>query len=574
MAKTASQYLECENRLETQRAMWKPQWQLTSEYVHQRRADFTTSRQPGSFLSSQLWTDDPSHLAETSASAFLGYIWSASEKSFKLTGNPKLFGKDRKMREFWSESTETLQNEMADVEAGLAVALDEIMLDIIVLGTAANFTEERNADKPQLGCLSFGGWSVQEFSLDEGTDGRADTFYRRRSYSVRQHIEKYGYENVSKKAREAYDKQKYDENIEVLHVIEPRLEKDRKKGSKGAKDMPIASVHIEVDNKHICRNSGYPELPVACARLAKRLKEKYGRGRGMNALPSIMLLNQVWEDLMLAMEKKLDPPMYVINDTVTGNGVIDSSAGAINVLRLDKSMPNIPPTGKLFDIQDTNQVSELIDKIMSSISNHFMIDRLINLNNETEMTKGEAFLRNAIRQSTLRSIVSRLLLELFEPIINTSFMICLRRGKFGFMPNDPRAVALERQGKKVKYLPDEIIAAMQNDDDLYNIEYMTPAARDLLAEEGQGMIETITLTGEMAKFDETISERVDAQWTLSRFAEINGASSKMFRKEAEAEARIKARQEAQAQEQQAMVAQMQGRVAKDAASAQTMMQGQ
>ena len=571
MSKPAKEYLDCETRLETEKNYWKNQWQLVSEYVHQRRADFTSTKSQGAFISSHLWTDDPVHMAETSASAFLGYIWSAGEFSFKLKGNPKIFGKDREMREFWAESTETLQEEMGDQDAGLATTLDEAMLDLIILGTAGAFTEERNEDKPLQGCLSFEPWSIMEFSLDENATGRASTFYRRKQYSVQQMVEKYGYDNVSKKVRDMYDKKRYDEKVVVLHVIEPRLEKYRKKGSKASKDMPIASVHIEVDAKHICRNSGYPELPVACARLAKRLKEKYGRGRGMNALPSIMMLNQIWEDLMLAQEKKLDPPMYVLNDSVAGNGIVDTSAGAMTVLRVDKSAPNILPVGKLYDIQDTSQVAEIIDKIQNTISNHFMIDRLINMNNEREMTAREALLRNAIRQSTLRSIVSRLLMELFEPLINTSFMICLRRGKFGYFPNDPVAIAMEKQGRKVKYLPQKFIDAMQAGENLNSVEYMTPAARGLMAEEGQGRIGTSEVAAQLAQFDPTIPAHVDAHWTLNRLAEIRGANGKMFKKEAEAKAMIEQQMQMQQQAQQAQVAQAQAGVAKDNAMAQNIM---
>lgn len=572
MAKTAKQYLDCESKAELERSLWKPQWQLVAEYVHQRRADFTSQQVQGAFISSNLWTDDPVHMAETSASAFLGYIWSAGEKSFKLRGNPKLFKKDREMQEFWSDATEALQEEMGDPDAGLSTACDETMLELITLGTSAIFTEERNQESPLNGCLSFDPWSIIEFALDENAAKKAVKFYRRKEYTVEQHVEKYGYDNVSKKVRDLFDRKQYDEKVLVLHVIEPRMERDRVKGSKAAKDMPIASVHIEIDGKFICKNSGYPEMPVACPRLAKRLKEKYGRGRGMNALPSIMMLNQIWEDLMLAQEKKLDPPMYVLNDTVSGNGIVDTSAGAMTVLRVDKNTPNMAPVGKLFDIQDTNQAADLIEKITNTISNHFMIDRLINMSNEREMTAREALLRNAIRQSTLRSIVSRLLTELFEPMINTSFMICLRRGKFGYMPGDPVATALERQGQEVKYLPQKFIDAMKTGADLFSIEYMTPAARDLMAEEGQGMIETIEVAGQLAQFDDTIPAYIDAHWSLSRLAEIRGANSKMFRKEADAKKMIEDSRAAQAQAQQAQVAQAQAGVAKDQAMAQNLAQ--
>lgn len=568
MAKTVKEYLEREQQLETRRSPWKPQWQLVSEYVHQRRADFTTSRQPGAFIGSQLWTDVPSQLAETSASAFLGYIWSAGVKSFKLSGNKKVFGKDKDMAEFWAEVTETLQTEMDDQEAGLSTALDESMLDLITLGTDGVYIEERNEEQPQLGCLQFDAWSIQQFALAEGASGRADTFFRRREFTIRQLVDKYGADNVSKKSRECYDKGKLDERVQVLHIIEPRPMKDRKEGSLAAKDMPWASVHIEVEAKKFLRQSGFQELPLACARLAKRINEEYGRGRSMNALPSIMMLNQIWEDYMLALEKNLDPPMYQLHDAVAGNGYIDTSAGAITILRVDKANPNVAPTGKLFDIQDIRNAPEIIDALTTTISNHFMIDRLINMNNDVEMTKGEAFLRNAIRQSTLRSIVSRILTEKFDVIINTSFNICLRRNKFGYMPGDPQAQAMESAGMEVTYLPEKLISAMEREEDLFSIEYLTPAARDMMAEEGQGMVEMLSITGQAANFDPDLKFRIDWDWTLNRLAEIKGADRRMWRKDADVKADIQAQQQQQEQMQNAALMQSMAGVAKDTATAQ------
>ena len=568
MAKTVDQYLEDEKKLDTERNYWKNIWQLTAEYVHQRRADFTSSRQPGSFINSHLWTDEPVHIAETSASAFLGYIWSSGVDSFRLLGSKKVFGEDKEMAEFWSKVDEAMKEEMRDNAAGLSTALDESMLDLITMGTDAILVEERNIEDPQLGCLSFQPWTIQEFSAAEDPSGRAVKFNRRREYTVFQMVEKFGLDNISKKTRELYEKGSTNEKIVVLHVIEPRDKKDIVEGSLAAKDMPYASVHIEVEQKHICKNSGYQELPVACARLAKRSNETYGRGRGMNALPSIMMLNQVYEDYSLALEKNLDPPMYQINDAVTGNGYIDTSAGAINILKMDKSMPNVNPTGKLFDIQNINNVVEIIDRLIQSISNHFMIDRLINMNNDTQMTKGEAFLRNAIRQSTLRSIVSRILLEKFDVLINSSFLICLRRNKFGYMPGDPAAAAMEQNGQEVDYLPQKFVDAMQTNEQLYKIEYLTPAARDMMAEEGQGMVETLQIAGELAGWDEEVKHHVDISFALRRFSEIKGVDPQIWRKQKDAEKSINEERERQAEAQQMAMAQATAGVAKDSAIAQ------
>jgi hypothetical protein len=403
--------------------------------------------------------------------------------------------------------------------------------------------------------------------LAENAAGRAAKFYRRRKYTVEQLVEKYGIENVSASSKKKFTDGKLGDEVDVLHVIEPRPEAERKEGSQAAKDMPIASIHIEIEAAKFLKKSGFHESAVACARLAKRINEEYGRGRGMNALPSIMMLNQVMEDWMLAMEKNLDPPMYQINDAVAGNGYIDTSAGAINILRIDKAMPNVAPTGKLYDIQEVRNAPEVIEMLLKTISNHFMIDRLIDMNNDVQMTKGEAFLRNGIRQASLRSITSRLLLEKFDPLINGSFSICLRRNKFGYMPNDPLAAALEAKGVKVKYLPQKLIDAMEREEDLYTIEYLTPAARDMLAEEGQGMVEVLGITAEMAQFDPMIKHRIDANWTLNRLAEIKGADSRMFTKDADAKAAIATEQQQMQAAQQAELLKATSGLAKDSAVA-------
>lgn len=566
--KKVDTFFKEEQQLLTVKSYWNNQWQLVSEYIHQRRADFTSSREPGAFINSHIWADEPIQIAETSASAFLGYIWPNGAKSFDLVGNDDVFGKDKEMEEFWNFATKKLQQEMDDNESGLSVAMDESTMDLISLGTDAIFVEERNRDEPRQGCLQFEAWSLTSYALAENAVGRAAKFHRRKERTVEQHVEKYKLENVSKRVRDLYTKGQLMEKVVTLHVIEERPRDQRNLNSIAAKDMPWRSIHIEVETKKILLDSGYQELPVACSRLAKRVKEVYGRGRGMNAIPSIMMLNQVMEDFSLALEKKLDPPMYQLNDAVSGNGYIDTSAGGINILRVDKATANIPPTGKLFDIQDTRETEYIIQRLTEIISNHFMLDRLLDLNNDVQMTRGEAFLRNAIRQSTLRSIVGRIILEKFNPLINTSFMICLRRNKFGYMPGDPEAAALERAGKKVRYLPQKVVDAIQDGEDLYTIQYETPAARDMMAEEGQGMLDTLAVAGEMTGFDDTVRFMIDAEWTLTRLADIKGADRRMFNPPEKVKALIEQAQQAQQRTSEMAMAQQAAGVAKDVAIAQ------
>ena len=212
-------------------------------------------------------------------------------------------------------------------------------------------------------------------------------------------------------------------------------------------------------------------------------------------------------------------------------------------------------------MQDPRFIPEVIQKLTDTISQHFKIDRLIDLNNDTQMTRGEAFLRNNIRQSTLRSPVSRLLLEKFDPIINVSFQICLRRNKFGYFPGVPVALAMENNGKEVKYLPQAFLDALEAEEDLFDVDYLTPAARDMMSEEGQGMVEMLQLIGQGAGFDQNLPKRIDWDWTLTRLSDIKGADKRMWRDDGEVQQEIQKEQEAMQQQQQMQLAQMATNVA-------------
>ena len=564
---TAAEWLKMESRALSCRHMFENQWQLVGEFVNQTKIDFTTELTPGSFIHQHLWDDSGIHLSNTSASALIGYVWGAGVKSFRLLGNEEVFGDAPEMKEFWEMATKALGREMKDSEAGLNTAMDESFLELVNNGTDFIYLEERNIDKPSHGCLAFTPWSVQNVSLRDNSYRKATKFFRRKKYKIDDLVGKYGIKNVSKKSQRLYEQKKFDEEVNVLLVIFDRPESQRVEGSIAAKDMPIGSVHIEVDSKKILRESGFQEPRVACTRLSRRVTEDYGRGFGMNALPSIMMLNQVKEDYMLAMEKQLDPPMYQINDAVSGNGYIDTSAGAINILRVDTSN-GANPTGKLFDIQEVRSAPEVIQMLQENISQHYLIDRLLDLNNGVEMTKGEAFLRNSLRQGSLRSVTSRLLSEKFDVLIDSAFQICLRRNKFGYMPGDPEAEAREARNLPVKYLPQRLVDAIEADEDLYDIEYLTPAARDMLADEGQGMVEMVQIGSQMAQYDEDVKREFNNSWILRRLGEIKGTSTDMWNPKEEVAAEKAQEQKQIAAQQEAAMLQQQAGAAKDAAEAQ------
>ena len=566
MAADVEKLLERNSQLETEAAPWKTQWQLISEYVGQRRADFTHFSEPGDFLNSEIWSDVAPLSLDTASSALVGLVW-PDAYSFELVPFGE-FKDDEEIKKWLAESTDELQAAFDDPEAGMALAIDEGMKDFLEFGTPAIHLEEgKNSD------FRFDAWNVSQFRIDESDDGYVDTFYKCWKWTVRQMVMKFGIDNVSEETRRAYNARRYSEKIKVLHVIAPR-EVDPQKG-RGPQNMPFMSVYIEVDKKKVVKESGFHELPTFAFRFSKKIGEKYGRSPSFRALPTIMELNALWELVTIGAEKNYDPPLAVYDDGTFGGGTIDTSSGAINVINVTgKLSANRSPIEPLFTVGRFDDVAVLIERLENTVKDHYMIDRLLDLNNEKEMTAREALIRQAIRQSTLRSPVSRINAELLNRMIPRGFNMLLRKGRFGYAEGSPELVAWQAMNpnKEPKLIPQRIVEAQGQQKRVYQIRYLTPAAREQEARIAEGIMNTLQAAGEMAAHDRTVLTEINIKRTIRRLGEIWSFPEDCWNTDEE----IKAINEMAAQEETQNIelskAQQVATIAKDAAQARGQLQ--
>lgn len=558
--------LEINEALSAEKIPWNNHWQLVHEYFLQRKASFTTFQQPGAFLNSEIWTAIPAKAAETASSALLGLVWPDSY-SFKL----EPFGdleEDEEVREWFEENvTKQLQADMDDPAAGLALALDEFMIDFLVSGTPAIHAEEGDQS-----IYRFDAKNVSQFSIDEGPDGYVDTFHNTYEYTVRQAAKKFTLEKLSKKTQDAWKAKRFQDKIKVVHIIRPR-DTDPEKG-RGAQNMPFASIYIEIDAKHLIKESGYHELPTFCARYSKRIGEKYGRSPAMRALPDVMELNALWELVTIGLEKNFDPPLGVYDDGTFGGGTIDTSAGAINVMNVSSKLTGSKaPIQPLYTVGQFQDVAVLIERLENTINDHFMIDRLLDTSNEREMTAREALIRQAIRQSSLRSVISRLLTELFDRLIARCFNIGLRKGRYGFADGSPEAIAWQNEnpGKDVKKIPEKIVQMQGSGERVYRIKYLTPAAREQQSEEVQGILNWYEWLGQVSAFDATALDMANVQRTARKLAGSWAVPQECLNDEDELQEIQASKAEINKKNAQLNDAAMAASIAKDAGQAQNSM---
>ncbi len=555
---STKKFLDQYEKLKTDKANWNNSWQLVGRYIHTRKQDFTGKKPKGAFLDTEIFDTTAITARNRSASALVGMLWAGGKSSVKMLPARDI-EEQGYVSDFFNAATERLGEELDHPNSGLGLALNEYANDLVSFGTAGVGVFEGDES-----ALLFRPYSVQTMAVDEGLNGRIDTIFTEFEWEIRRVMQEFPEEMLSEKIRDAISQSRLDEKVKLLNVVQPRAT-DRK-DSISVLDAPFLEMWIEIDSKHKILESGFFEVPISVGRLEKRIGEVYGRGWGMQAMPDVLMINQVSEDVGQALEKTMDPPLAMFSDSVTGGQEIDTSAKALNVIstptgRLEGGSPVFP----LFSVGDPSGAFVLIEKLEQRISDHFNVDILLDFANQKEMTLGEAQIRNNLRFMALQGIISRQLAELFNPLISRSIKILMRQGKLGINPNDQEAVTIARQqGRAEQIIPESILNAIANNDEWFTLSYNTPAARMSKSEQVNGilqLLQVITSLGEEAIM------RVNIDDAIKFLADKTAVPNDVLRTDDEVEDIKNQRKQLMQQQMQMQNAQQGAEIAKTAGEA-------
>lgn len=545
MAVNIEAVLKRHDELKSEKLLWNTHYQILGEYIRIRKQNFTTELTPGSFLVDDIFDSTGPLSCVKAAAAFMGSMWPNGAKSIRIV-KPNGIKDSPEIKKYFEEVTTRLTDAMDSPKAGLVTALDEYGQDQMCFGTCGiAVMDEDDLDNP----LSYTSWDVKSMCIDENNKNFIDTVYNETSKTVKQVVEEYGFKNCSPKVKEAWNQQKYSDKVKCLHIIEPRIGVNPKK--KGNKNMPYASYHIDLDSRFLMKESGYIEMPVIVARFSKVPEEKYGRSPAMLALPDILELNAIRESRMTAVEKNLSPALMVYDDGSLGSGEIDSSPDAVNVISVSGRVTNLKPVEPMYTVGEMNSVKDHIAELKETVTQQFYLDRLLDLNNETRMTLGEAQIRNKLRGDSLSAIFGRQELEFFTPLIERSFSVMFRKGLLGVEEGSPEQAQAIIAGEEPLLIPDAILKRIKAGREAYQIQYMSPAKRMMQAEETQGIMTTWEFAGNLAGAAPELLDNLDADKTIRRLAELTGAPAEIVRDTQSVAAMRQLRQQ-----QQVMMAQM------------------
>ncbi len=503
-------------QLKARKEPWLTFFQLLGEFIHIRKQNFTVSQIPGDFLMREVFDSMGPKSAKTSASALLGMLWPTNARKIQLT-RPEVLPDTFEIKEYYDRITNIVHKVLDNPKGRLSNALAEYMLDQVVFGTSGiePFPDE------ELG-VRYRAWGIREIHIAEGRAGEVDTIYLLLRFRVQRMVSEYGLDKVSERVRKLYNENRFDDEVDLLIAIEPRIEKT---GTQSNRDLEFESTHIEIESRHILRESGFDELPIKIGRFVKLLGEEYARSPGMDAIPDILESNAIWESVTIAIEKNLDPPLGVLDDGRLGAGEIDTSAGAVNVFNISGRAGERNPVFPINTVGEIKSTVNLLEKLAQNIADHFFIDRLLDFNNQVQMTLGEAQLRNKLRHNTLGSILTNQITDVFDLVIERTFNLLFEQNKLGVLNGSVEHTMALFNGEDPIIIPDEVAELMARGEDVYGIEYFTPAMRIIQAEEAEGIFRSWEFLTGLSKVKPDVSDVLDADKSVKRFTELTGAPS-------------------------------------------------
>ncbi len=376
------------------------------------------------------------------------------------------------------------------------------------------------------GGYHFDLWPIAScFIAASKVGGLPDTLIRSYELTAEQAIKDFGEGAVSEKIRKAMSDNKPDEKFKFCQSIYPRSAEST---GVRAKNLAFASCHVEVDTKHLVRESGFHECPFVAPRWAKLPNSEYAIGPMFRALPDVKQLNHLVGMENANIDMAISGMWIAEDDGVLNPRTVKVGPRKIIVANSVDSMKPLVPSGN-FEISFTKK-----DQLQAAIRKTLMSDQLAPQDGPVR-TATEIHVRTQMIRQLLGPIYGRMQAEWYSPMIYRCFALALRAG---ILTPPPQSLV----GRS------------------FSVKFESPNAKAQKIEEVNAVETTLAAVGQIAeaKQDPGVWDTIDVDEAIDIIRDGRGAPARIGRSKEDIaairEQRAKAQQEAQQQEQQAAMA--------------------
>lgn len=523
----ARRHIRRYDKLVAQRGNFDNLYQEATEYIAPNKSTITRKFEPGARLTDKVTDSTAGHAVRLLAAVMAGSLTSQHLEWFHLKTREEELNQEKEVQD-WLEDAEQKMY-LADRQSNFQQEMHQLYTDLI-FGTGCMFIEER----PRVG-RGFGGFRYTTmpwgtYVIKESPEGIVDTVYRCYEMTCEQIIQKWGDERYGngrgRVPQEIHDAARtdLDKPYEIVHCVYPRTSYNPR--SRGARDMPFASVYILRRPTKVLSEGGFEEFPYIVPRWEKITGEVYGRGPALTALAEVRTLNAAREQFLRAASKQIDQPVEVDHEGIVGD--LELFAGGVNIRGpgATPGQPSIMPLetgGKLdwtqFVMADERQL----------VKEMFFWDQLSLQTAGANPTATEIERRWEIMRRVLGPTLGRLESEGLNPLTDRRFGLMYRAGSFGPVPE-----ALTQQGAEL------------------DVEYEGPLARSQRLGRLAGVEQWIGVAANIsaAKQDTAVWDNMEVDGTVRDLANILGLPNRYMTDKRKMEQMRAARTEATKQHNQ------------------------
>jgi hypothetical protein len=515
-------------KLENDRSSFRSHWMEISDYIAPRRGRYLIEGQNsrGRKRTTKIIDSTGTQALRVMAAGLMSGMTSPARPWHRRKVRDDLMDNGDVRR--WLAQVEMIERSILH-KSNFYNAIYTVYTELGAFGTAPLYRQPSFDD-----VIRFRPFTVGEYVIAENDQGVVDTLGRHFTMSVGQIVQKFVHDpmtekmdwsGVSKATKRLWDQSNYDELVEVLHFIEPRLMGDRDASKKDALNMPFKSCYFELasESDELLMESGYRKFPAYVPRWDVLSGDVYGRCPGMDTLGDIKQLQHQQKRKAQAIDKMVNPPM-VAPTSLKGKPSTVLPGQTTYVDPMQGGQGFVPA----YQVQP--RISELqvdIAEVQNRIQRGFYADLFAMMINSDrrQMTATEVVERHEEKLVLLGPVLQRINVELLDPLLDDVFEYALEAG---LLPEPPEALAGEE----------------------LEVEYISLLAQAQQAVAASSLERVMGFAGNLVAVFPDIVDGIDSDEALRQYSEILGTSPDVIISDEE----LQAKRQARAEEQQQMQA--------------------
>lgn len=506
--------------LTSERSSWITHWQELNDHLLPRAARFhKTDRNKGSRRHQNIFDSTSTRALNVLSAGMMAGMTSPARPWFRLAINdPDLMDSDG-VKRWLAEVTRRMLHVFATSNSYMM--LHTIYEDLGCFGTSCAI----GMDDFQHVVHHYNA-PIGEYCLATDYKGQVNTVYREFEKTVAEIVGEFGLDNCSLTVRNMYAKGNYDSWIPLMHVVEPRADRDSRKMDAANKRWKSCYFEMgrEDAGEKMLREGGFADFPALAPRWRRVGGDVYGASPGMEALGDVKQLQHEQLRKANGIDYMTKPPLQVPT-SMKGREVDFLPSGITYVDQVGSQ--NAVRT--LWDVQlNLEHLLADIQDVRSRISSCFHADMFLMLagSDRSNMTATEVAERHEEKLLMLGPVLERLHNELLKPLIDNTFTKMI---EVGAVPPPPE----ELQGMEL------------------NVEFVSMLAQAQRAVATNSIDRFVINLGTVAQYKPDVLDKFNADEWADKYSDMLGVDPELI-VSSENVALIRQSRAEQAQKEEAM----------------------